>query len=420
MVDIARPSNARQKRIRRIVYAGAGLVAVLLITLGLSRLKPAAPTVERAVVWVDTVKRGPMVRQVRGLGTLTPAPEDIRWISAQTQGRVDRIVLRPGVAVTPDSVILELSNPQLQQELEEAQLKLKASEATLTKLRVQVQNDYLTQKAAAASIEGDYNKAKMQAEMNEALAKDQLVSRLVLKQSQVDAEQLAVRYKIAEQQLATSQDTARAQIAVQESDVAQQRALVDLKRSQVDALKVKAGFAGVLQVVPVEVGQQVAPGTNLARVADPSKLQAELKIAETQAKDIQIGQSASIDTRNGIVDGKVVRIDPSVQNGTVTVDVAMDGPLPKGARPDLSVDGTIELERLDDVLYVGRPAFGQEQSTVGLFKLSGDGSSASRVQVKLGRSSVNTVEILSGLNVGDQVILSDMSAWDAFDRVRLQ
>ncbi|MGE5243285.1 MAG: efflux RND transporter periplasmic adaptor subunit [Betaproteobacteria bacterium] len=419
-MDIARPSNARQKRIRRIVYAGVGLAAVLLITLGLSRLKPAAPTVERAVVWVDTVKRGPMVRSVRGLGTLTPAPEDIRWISAQTQGRVDRIILRPGVTVQPDSIILELSNPQLQQELQDAQLKLKASEATLTNLRVQVQNDYLTQKASAASIEADYNKAKMQAEMNEALAKDQLVSELVLKQSQVDAAQLAVRNNIAQQQLSTSQETMQARLAVQQSDVEQQRALVALKQSQVEALKVRAGFAGVLQVVPVEVGAQVVAGTNLARVADPSKLQAELKIAETQAKDIQIGQSASIDTRNGIVDGKVVRIDPSVQNGTVTVDVAMDGPLPKGARPDLSVDGTIELEHLNDVLYVGRPAFGQEQSTVGLFKLSSDGSTAARVQVKLGKSSVNTVEILSGLKVGDQVILSDMSAWDAFDRVRLQ
>ena len=374
-MDIARPSNARQKRIRRALYAGVGLAAVLLITLGLSRLKPAAPTVERAVVWVDTVKRGPMVRSVRGLGTLTPAPEDIRWISAQTQGRVDQILLRPGVTVEPDSIILQLSNPQLQQELQDAELKLQASEATLANLRVQVQNDYLTQKASAASIEADYNKAKMQAEMNEALAKDQLVSELVLKQSQVDAEQLAVRYKIAQQQLSTSQETMTARLAVQQSDVAQQKALVNLKRSQVDALKVRAGFAGVLQVVPVEVGAQVAAGSNLARVADPSKLQAELKIAETQAKDIQIGQSASIDTRNGVVDGKVVRIDPSVQNGTVTVDVAMIGPLPKGARPDLSVDGTIELEQLDDVLYVGRPAFGQEQSTVGLFKLSDDGSS---------------------------------------------
>lgn len=417
-MDIARPSNVRQKRIRRAAYATLGLIAVLLITLGLSRLKPAAPSVERATVWIDTVKRGPMVRQVRGLGTLVP--EDIRWIPAQTQGRVERIILRPGVTVTPDTVILELSNDQLQQELQDAELKLKASEASLTNLRVQAQNDYLQQKATAASIEADYNKAKMQAEMNAALAKDQLVSALVLKQSQVDADQLAVRSDIARQQLASYEESIKARLAVQQSDVDQQRALVQLKRSQVAALKVRAGFAGVLQLVPVDVGQQVAPGTNLARVADPSRLKAELKIAETQAKDVLIGQSASIDTRNGIADGKVVRIDPSVQNGTVTVDVTMTGTLPKGARPDLSVDGTIELERLDDVLYVGRPAFGQEQSTVGLFKLSGDGSGAERVQVKLGKSSVNTVEVLSGLKVGDQVVLSDMSAWDAFDRIRLK
>lgn len=419
-MDIARPSNAKQKRIRRVLYAGSALIAVLLITLGLSRLKPAAPSVERSVVWIDTVKRGPMLRQVRGLGTLVPAPEDIRWISAQTQGRVEKIVLRPGVTVESNSVILELSNEQLQQELQDAELKLKASQATLANLRVQVQNDFLTQKASAANIDADFNKARMQAEMNAALAKDQLVSELVLKQSQVDADQLAVRTQIAKQQLATYEESMKARIAVQQSEVDQQQALYQLKRSQVEQLKVRAGFAGVLQVVPVEVGQQVAPGTNLARVANPTRLQAELKIAETQAKDVQIGERASIDTRNGVVDGKVVRIDPSVQNGTVTVDVAMEGPLPKGARPDLSVDGTIELERLDNVLFVGRPAFGQEQSTVGLFKLTDEGGGAERTQVKLGRSSVNTVEVLGGLKVGDQVVLSDMSAWDAFDRIRLK
>ena len=416
-MDIARPSNVRKKRIRQAIYAGVALLTVGLITLGLSRLKPAAPSVERATVWVDTVKRGPMLRQVRGLGTLTP--EDIRWIPAQTQGRVERIILRPGVQVKADSVILELSNEQLQQELQDAELKLKASEASLRNLRVQVQNDYLTQKAAAANIEADYNKAKMQAEMNEALAKDQLVSELVLKQSKVDADQLGVRNEISKQQLATNEETMKARLAVQESDVDQQRALVALKRSQVDQLKVRAGFSGVLQLVPVEVGQQVAPGTNLARVADPSRLKAELKIAETQAKDIVIGQVAQVDTRNGVVDGRVVRIDPSVQNGTVTVDVTMDGPLPKGARPDLSVDGTIELERLNDVLFVGRPAFGQEQSVVGLFKVAEDGN-AERIQVKLGKSSVNTVEVLSGLKVGESVVLSDMSAYDQFDRIRLK
>jgi HlyD family secretion protein len=415
-MDIARPSNARQKRIRRVLYGVVGLAGVLLITLGLSRLKPAAPSVERATVWIDTVKRGPMVREVRGLGTLVP--ENIRWIPATTVGRVERIVLRPGITVSADAVILELSNPALQQELEDTQLKLRAAEASLTNLRVQMQNDYLQQQASTASIEADSKKAALQADVNEQLAAKDLVSTLVLKQSKLDADQLAARYQMAVKQLASHAESMPARLAVQQAELDQVRAILQLKQRQVDELHVRAGVAGVLQVVPVDVGQQVAPGTNLARVADPSRLKAELKIAETQAKDIQIGQAASIDTRDGLVDGRVVRIDPSVQNGTVTVDVVMDGPLPKAARPDLSVDGKIELERLNDVLYVGRPAFGQEQSAVGLFKLNPGG--AARAQVKLGKSSVNTVEVLSGLSVGDQVILSDMSAWDAFDRIRLQ
>jgi HlyD family secretion protein len=359
-----------------------------------------------------------MLRQVRGLGTLVP--EDIRWIPATTQGRVERIVLRPGTPVKAESIILELTNPQLEQELEDAELKLKSAEASQANLRVQLQNDQLQQRAAAATVEAEYNKAKMQAQMNEALAKDQLVSDLVLRQSKVDADQLAVRNEIAKQQLASSEESMRARLAVQQSDLDQIRAILQLKKRQYDELKVRAGFSGMLQLVPVEVGQQVAPGSNLARVANPSRLKAELKIAETQAKDIQIGQLAQIDTRNGVVEGRVIRIDPSVQNGTRTVDVSLPDELPKGAVPDLSVDGTIELERLADVLYVGRPAFGQEQSTVGLFKVDQDGSGASRVQVKLGRNSVNQVEVLSGLKVDDTVILSDMSAWDAFDRVRLK
>ena len=413
-----RPSIQREtKRIRRVIYGATALIAVLLITLGLSRLKPAAPSVERSTVWIDTVKRGPFLREVRGLGTLVP--EDIRWIPATTQGRVERILLHPGTAVKTDSVILELTNPQLDQELQDAELKVQAAEASRQNLRVQAQNDYLQQKAATANIGAEYNKAKMQAEMNEALAERQLVSALMLRQSKVDAEQLAIRDEIAKQQLASYEDSIKARLAVQRSEVDQARAVMALKQQQRDELKVRAGLDGILQVVPVEVGQQVAPGSNLARVANPSRLKAEVKIAETQAKDIQIGQKATIDTRNGIVGGLVARIDPSVQNGTITVDVALTGELPKGAVPDLSVDGTIELERLADVLYVGRPAFGQEQSAVGLFKLQRDGN-ATRVQVKLGRSSVNAVEILLGLNVGDQVVLSDMSAWDTFDRVRLQ
>ena len=417
-MDIARPSNARQKRIRRILYIGGGLLAVGLVSVGLSRLRPAAPTVESATVWHDVVKRGPMLRQVRGLGTLVP--EDIRWITSTTQGRVEKIILRPGVKVAPESEILELSNPQLDQEVENARLQLQSAEASLANLRVQVQNDLLNQRSTAATVEAEFNKAKMKLQMDEALAKDQLVSELQLRQSQLDAQQLGVRHQIAQEQLASRSDQGRAQLAVQQSTLDQARAVLQLKQRQRDELKVRAGLTGMLQQVEVQEGQQVGPGVNLARVANPSRLKAEIKIAETQAKDIQIGQRAEVDTRNGIVQGRVTRIDPSVQNGTRTVDVSLDGELPRGAVPDLSVDGNIELERLNDVLYVGRPAFGQEQSTITLFKIEQDGVNANRVQVKLGRNSVNQVEIVSGLNVGDTVILSDMSAWDAFDRVRLR
>jgi HlyD family secretion protein len=417
-MDIARPSNARQKRIKQILYIGGGLIIVALVSVGLSRLKPAAPTVEGGTVWEDTVKRGPMLRQVRGLGTLVP--EDIRWIPATTQGRVEKIILRPGTQVTPDDVILELSNPQLEQELQDAQLKLQSAEASLANLRVQVNNDLLNQRATAATVEADFNRAKMQAEMYEALAKDKLIPEIQRRQSEIDAAQLGVRNEIAKEQLASRSDSARAQLAVQQSSVDQAKAILQLRQRQRDELKVRASISGVLQVVPVEVGAQVGPGTNLARVANPARLKAEVKIAETQARDIQVGQRAEIDTRVGFVPGRVTRIDPSVQNGTRTVDVSLDGDLPRGAVPDLSVDGNIELERLNDVLYVGRPAFGQEQSTITLFKVDSDGTGANRVQVKLGRNSVNAIEIVSGLNVGDKVILSDMSAWDAFDRVRLR
>src|SRR5437867_3096234 len=417
-MDIARPSNAKKKRIRQIIYSAVLLLAVGLVSFGLSRLKPAAPTVERAVVWPDTVKRGPMVRQVRGLGTLTP--EDIRWIPATTQGRVEKIILRPGTPVKASDVILELTNPTLEQQLQDANLKVQASEAALANIKVQLNNDLLQQRAGSASIEADYNKAKMQAQMNEELAKDQLVSALVLRQSQVERDQLAVRNEIAKEQLASKTESIRAQLQVSQSAVDQARALLRLTQQQRDELKVRAGLDGMLQLVPVEVGQQVAQGEKLARVANPSRLKAEIKIAETQAKDIQIGQKAEVDTRNGVVKGLVARIDPSVQNGTRTVDVTLTGDLPKGAVPDLSVDGTIELERLNDVLYMVRPAVGQDQSAATLFKLQDDGVEAGRVQVKLGRSSVNTVEILSGLKVGDRVVLSDMSAYDAYDRIRLK
>ena len=417
MVDIPRPSAARQRRIKRIIYSSLTLGVVVLITVGVSRLQPAAPSVDRAVVYMDTVKRGSMLRQVRGTGTLVP--EEIRWIPASTVGRVERIILRPGVTVEPDTVILELSNPELVQQLAEAKLLLSAADADYENLRVKLESDLLTQRARAATIQAEYQQARLQAEADRQLAAEGLTSELIMKISVSRADELEYRTQLEQERLAIASIAAEAQLAAQRARVEQARSTYELRVSQVDRLRVRAGDPGVLQVVPVEVGQSVTPGTNLARVADPTNLKAELRIAETQAKDIQIGQIARIDTRNGVIPGHVSRIDPSVQNGTVTVDVILDGELPRGARPDLTVDGTIELERLENVLYVGRPAFGQEESTVGLFKIMTEDGDAQRVAVRLGRSSVNTIEILDGLSEGDEVILSDMSAWDAFDRVRL-
>ena len=416
-MDIARPSQARQKRIKRIAYGAAGVVAILLITLGLSRLKPAAPTVERSTVWIDTVKRGEMLRQVRGLGTLVP--EEIRWIPAVTEGRVERRVVEPGADVQPDTIILELSNPDVELAAAEAESQLRAAEAQLTESRVRLESQRLDQEAAAARVRAEYHQARLRAETDAELASQGLVAELNAKISKVAADELANRTKIEQQRLDIGGESIKAQMAVQEAAVEQRRAMARLRRNQQQALLVRAGIRGVLQQLPVEVGQRVTPGLNLARVAQPDKLKAVIRIAETQAKDVLPGQSASVDTRNGFVEGKVIRIDPAVQNGTVTVDIALTGALPKGARPDLTVDGTIELERLADVLYVGRPAQGQAESLISLFRLQEGTGEALRVKVKLGRSSVNTVEITEGLKLGDQVVLSDTSAWDAFDRIRL-
>jgi HlyD family secretion protein len=418
-MDIQRPSSvARNKKIRQFVIAGAVLVVVGLVTVALSRLKPAAPTVERGAAYIDTVKRGPMVRQVRGLGTLVP--EDIRWIPAFTDGRVERIVVYPGTPVKADTIILELVNPAQTQALLEAQQQLKAAEAQYANLKVTVANEVLAQEAAASAVQADYRQAKLQSEADAELAKEGLVSSLTTKLSQVKSANLGERDQIEQKRLVAMRNSLQSRMAVQQAEVDRLRALVDLRQDQVNQLHVRAGLAGMLQQVPVEVGQQVSPGTNLARVADQDHLKAQLKIAETQAKDIMIGQTAAIDTRNGIIPGRVSRIDPAVQNGTVTVDVALEGELPKGARPDLSVDGTIELERLNDILYVGRPTYGQEQSVISLFKLDDDGVNCTRVKVAIGKTSVNTVEVKSGLKQGDQVILSDMSQYDAFDRIRLK
>jgi HlyD family secretion protein len=417
-MDIARPSSARQRRRRQIVYVGTGIVLVALVTMGLSRLKPAAPTVERSTVWVDTVRRGSMLRQVRGLGTLVPV--EIQWIPAITEGRVDKILELPGTAVKPDTVLLQLSNPQLEQEALDAEWKLKAAEADYKNLEMQLASQVLAQKSESARAESDYSQAKMQAETDEALAKLGVLAELNRKFSQQKAAELATRNQIEKQRLVNTGQVLEAQLQAKQAELEQLRAMYKLKESRLDGLRVRAGITGVLQEQTLKVGQWVTPGTTLAKVVQPQHLKAELKIAETQAKDIQLGLPGTVDTHNGVIPGHVMRIDPSVVNGTVTVDMALEGDLPQGARPDLSVDGTIDLERMANVLYVGRPAFGQEQSMVGMFKLDHDEKGAVRVQVKLGRSSVNTVEILQGLKEGDQVVLSDMSRWDSFDRVRLE
>ncbi|HXZ19791.1 MAG TPA: HlyD family efflux transporter periplasmic adaptor subunit [Candidatus Acidoferrales bacterium] len=418
-MDIQRPESVlKQKKLRRLIYGAVVVAAVVAVSVGLAQLKPAAPTVDKSTVWVDTVKRGPMVRQVRGLGTLVP--EDIRWIPVLTDARVDELVLRPGAVVKPDSIILKLSNPDLEQATEDATLQRKGAEADLLNTKAKLESDLLTQRATAATVYSDYEQAKLDLEKKELLNKDGLVSDMDLKVAQFKAQELAKRNQIEVDRVETQKKAAEAQIATSMAKVDQLRALEALKRKQMDALNVRAGINGILELEPVEVGQRVTAGTNVARVADPTRLKAQIRIAETQAKDVQIGQLAQVDTRNGVVDGKVSRIDPSVVNGTVTVDVIFSSPLPPGARADLTVDGTIELERMADVLYVGRPAFGQELSTVGLFKLTDNGQYATRVQVKLGRSSVNTIEIQGGLQPGDQVILSDMSAWDRFDRIQLR
>lgn len=419
-MDIARPNVAKEKRRKRIIYAVVTVVALIGVTIILGRLKPAAPSMAKNLVWMGEVKRGPMVRQVRGLGTLVP--EEIRWIAARTQGRVDKIILRPGAEVEPGTLILELTNPDVVSAAANARSQLQAAEAQLAGLRVTLESGLLQAEAAAAQARSNYEQARLQAEVNEELFKDGLVAPVQLKLSQGTAAQAAINHEIEQKRYAFAKESIKPQLAVQEAEVERLASMSRLRNEELEALQVRASMTGVLSALPVEVGSQVQPGQNIARVADPNKLKAEIRIAETQAKDIAIGLLASIDTRNGIVAGRVSRIDPAVQNGTVTVDVTINDPLPKGARPDLSVDGTVELERLDDVIYVGRPAFGQERSKVGIFKANGStqtATEASRVQVEFGRSSVNTIEIVSGLSPGDWVILSDMSQYDSNDRVRL-
>ena len=418
-MDIKRPGKSKlKKRIRAVAFIVIGLVAIGGITFGLTRLKPAAPTLDRSTAVIDTVKRGQMLREVRGNGTLVP--QLVRFIPAPADGRVEKIPVQAGVVVGYDTVIVELSNPQMEQEAMDAEFQVNAAQADQESLRTRLESESLTQKSAIAGINSEYSQAKLQLDTDEVLGKQGLVPDLLLKISRMRVQELSNRLKVEQQRLTIGGKSVKAQMNAQQSRVQQLRALAKLKRDQVDALKVRAGTSGVLQQVSVQVGQQVTPGFNIARVADPASLKAELKIAETQIKDVKLGQPVAVDTRNGIIQGEVQRIDPAAREGTFIVDVALTGPLPASARPDLSVDGTIELERLDNVLYVSRPAFGQGQQTVGLFRLNPDGQEALRTQVMLGRSSVSTIEIISGLKEGDQVIISDTSAMDSYNRIRVR
>lgn len=410
------PRERRPDR-KRFLYIGGGILALLAVTVGLSRLRPAAPSVDRGTVWTDTVRLGPMVREVRGPGSLIP--EQIRWVSAVTPGRVERKLVLPGERVTAGTVLLELSNPDMQIQRLQAERQLTDAQAQLVSLKTQLETQRLNQAGVVASMRSQYRDAIRKAAADSALAAEDLISAQDYARSRDQAVELTERLRVEQQRLEIYTSTIAEQLEVQEAQVARLRAVADFQRSMVDAMVVRAGAAGVLQELPIEVGQWAISGATLAKVVQPERLKAVLRIPETQAKDLAVGQEAAIDTRNGIVRGRVVRIDPGAQNGTVTVDVTLEGTLPRGARPDLSVDGTIEIERLDSVTYVGRPAYGQANSTVGIFKMIPGSDEAERVRVELGRSSVNTIEIIRGLSPGDVVILSDMSRWDGVERVRV-
>jgi RND family efflux transporter MFP subunit len=419
-MDISRPDLKLRKRRRTLLFAALGVAALAVAAFFLLRLKPAMPAVERSSVWTDVVKRGELIRQVRGPGSLVPREDRIRLIPAQTEATVVRIRVLPGAHVTADTVLMDLVDPELQQELLDAQLQLKAAQADYLNVQARLQSELMTQKAGAATVGADQAQAALQAQTDKSLYDLGVISGISYSASKGKADELNLRNTLEHQRLKLNQAAIQTQLAVQQTKVDQAKAILALKQNQLDALSVRAGIDGVLVDLPHQVGEHVAPGITLAKVVQPDQLKASLKIAETQARDIQIGQPAEIDTHNGVIAGKVTRIDPAVENGTVTVDVGLEGALPQGARPDLSVDGTIDLDRLTNVLYVGRPALGNENSTISLFRLSPDGTTATRVPVKVGKASVNSIQILEGLQPGDTVILSDMSRWDANDHLRIE
>lgn len=421
-MDIPRPDRVAARRRRRLLSSAITILVLSALSFVIFRLEPAAPSVEKTSVWPGTVQRGEMLRQVRGPGSLVP--EQIQYVQAETEGRVERILIQAGSEVTPDSIIIELSNPALKQEAFDAEWAHKAAEAQLERLRATIENDRLNQISQLATLRAEHAQAHLEAEADDTLAREGLVPELVRRKSRSRADDLKSRIDIEQRRLDVASNSANAQLAVQQAEVRKLAALLALKQRQVANLLVPAGIAGVLQQTgerePLQVGQRVSPAATLAKVVVPTELRADIRIPETQARDILRGQPATIDTRNGIVPGRVQRVDPAVQNGTVLVEVKLEGALPRGARPDLSVEGTIELERLSDVLHMPKPVQGQEATTSSLFKIVNDGREAVRVPVRLGRSSVTSIEVLEGLQPGDQVILSDMSQWDAHPRVRLR
>lgn len=419
-MDFQTADRKRARRNRRLLYAAAGAAGAAVLTALLAGIAPAAPEVRRSSIWTGVVEHGELVRQVRGPGTLVVPPEDIRWLAAETRGRVEERGVLPGAPVEAETVLLVLSNPELEQEAREADLEYRAQQSELEELRLNTDSERLEQESAASRVAADYEQAQRRADADTRLREAGLIGALILRRSQVRANELETRHTLEQERLGILRGAGEAQLRSKEATVARYRAARDLKRRQVEALTVRAGQNGILLEIPVEVGQEVTPGTNLARVADPRRLRATLRVAETQARDVAPGQPVSVDTRNGIVAGVVERVDPSVREGRVAVDVRLTGDLPRGARPDLSVDGVVELERLPEVLHVGRPAYGQPGSLVGLFRLSPEGGEAVRVPVRLGRSSVNRIEVVSGLERGEEIVLSDTSAWDQWDRIRLR
>jgi len=416
-MDILRKGIVEKKRRNRWLMIAAGVAAIAAVTAVLAGLEPAAPAVDRDTVWIGTVERGSFERQVRGHGTLVP--ESLRWIQARTTGRVEVVHVEPGHRVAADGVILELSNPEVTRSAIDAENALRRAEAELESLRVSLVSEELDQRARVAELNAEFTRVSLEAEANRELSSKGLVSDIQLRSSEAMAQALATRQEIEAQRLKMNPEANRALLAAKDAEVEQQRALYRLRADQLDALAIRAGISGVVQEIPLEIGQQVAAGTMLARVAEPSRLQAELKVPATRARDVRPGQTVRVDTRNGIVDGTVARVDPSVHEGSVMVEVRLDGSLPEGARPDMSVDGAIQIEVLTDVLYVGRPVQSQENATLGLYRLEDDDKHALRISVRLGGSSVDTIEIVEGLREGDRVILSDTSRWDDNERIRL-